>query len=110
MELKSLTCKKPLYADIIRDGGSYCFRYKDNNGKTYELFIKVVLGSPADCTRYYEPLVYLGDCNSKNVACHPTWEQAKEFMAGVKFADERFEEMKWIVDNGGWDVPKTLNK
>lgn len=107
MELKSLQCKTPEYADINRDGGSYSFGYKAKNGKRYEFFLKVVLDSPSDCKRYYEPLVFLGDCNSGNVACHPTWEQAKEFLKNISFKNERFEELKWVVNNGGWFVQKS---
>jgi hypothetical protein len=106
MELISLQCKTPGYADINRDGGSYSFGYKAKNGKHYELFLQVVLDSPADCKRYYGPLVFLGDSNTGKVVCHPTWDEVKVFLEGIKYKDTRFEELKWIVSNGGWFVPK----
>lgn len=106
MELQSLGLKKPLYADIIRDGGSYVFGFLASNGKSYELFIKVVIDSPSDCKRYYEPLVFLGDCNSKNAVAHPTWDEASVFLSNISFDNGRFNELKWIIENGGWNKPR----
>ncbi|OUS27652.1 hypothetical protein A9Q99_14535 [Gammaproteobacteria bacterium 45_16_T64] len=94
-------CRKPLMADVYRDGGSYGFVYKADKGKIYELHLPVVRESPCDCKRYYEPLVFQDNCNSGNVVEHPTWEEAKDFVSRIKFDDDRFSELKWIIENGG---------
>ncbi len=101
-----IKCTAPRFADIYRDGGSYGFGFGANDGKIYELHIKIVVDSPADCRRYYEPLLFRENCNSKDVAAHPTWHEASALIRDVKFKNERFQELKWIIDNGGWCVPK----
>lgn len=93
-------------ADIYRDGGSYGFVFRSDDGKTYEFHLKVVHQSPADCRRYFEPLVFLDNCNSGEVVEHPTWDEAKDFISKIKFKNERFNELSWIVQNRGWDAPK----
>ena len=93
-------------ADIYRDGGSYGFVFKSDDGKTYELHLPVVHQSPDDCKRYFEPLLFRDNCNSGKVIEHPTWDEAKKFISEVEFKDKRFNELKWIIENGGWAVPK----
>jgi len=103
-----LKCTAPMFADVYRDGGSYGFGFGANDGKIYELHIEIVLDSPADCRRYYEPLIFRDNCNSNDVVDHPTWKEASELIKNVKFNNERFDELKWIIDNGGWCVPKKI--
>ena len=103
-----LKCTAPRFADIYRDGGSYGFWFGANDGKIYELHIKVVIDSPADCKRYYEPLILRNNCHSEDVVVsQPTWKEASDLIKHVNFKNERFKELKWIIDNGGWCVPKS---
>ncbi|HED35098.1 MAG TPA: hypothetical protein ENJ08_12945 [Gammaproteobacteria bacterium] len=101
-----LKCTAPIFADVYRDGGSYGFGFGANDGKIYELHLRVVLDSPADCKRYYEPIIFKESCNSKEVIAHPTWKEAEQLIEKIKYDNTRFKELKWIIKNGGCAVPE----
>lgn len=96
----------PTFADIYRDGASYGLGFKSCDGEKYELHLKVVADSPPDCKRYYEPLIFRGRCRSQDVLAHPSWQETSEFLKDINFENERFVELKWIVENKGWSIPK----
>ena len=106
MNKVQLKCSSPLFADIYRDGGSYGFGFYADDGNVYELHIRVVSDSPDDCKRYYEPIIFRDNSNSEKIVSHLTWKEASKFMKDVKFENQRYQQLKRIINDGGWRLPK----
>lgn len=87
-------------ADVYRDGGSYGFFFHAYNGSRYEFFIQRDLDG-ATGNDYYEPQMFLEGVNSNNVVFSFSWKEALKFVQDLEYENERFTELKRIVENGG---------
>jgi hypothetical protein len=72
----------------------------------YQLFIKARAFEKSPDTRYKSPVIYLGDCNSNNIVKRLDWQQAKEFVAPLKYSGDslsakHFESLLRIIENEG---------
>ena len=83
-------------ADIYRDGGSRCFCFHSDDDNWYEFHLPVERCN-GDIVGYSEPVLYLNSVNDQNVIQQFSWDQAREFVSGLHFDNERFRELVDVV-------------
>ena len=95
------------YVETYRDGGSIgmAFRAKPkgifSRSKWYELFIKNRSFEEKPDTDYYEPKIYLEDCNSGKIIKELTWEDANIFVSKLSNSHENFQTLVQLIKSHG---------
>jgi hypothetical protein len=89
------------------DYGIIMFKFTNwiRQRQEYELFLGTRSFEESPDLNYHPPVIYLGDCNSKNIVKRLDWSQAKEFIAPLKCNDASsitiFERLLKIIENEG---------
>jgi hypothetical protein len=91
-------------ADIYRDGGSYGFCFDSDDGCWYEFFLKTKAFERPSSESHHPPVIYLEGCNSGKVVQSLSWQEARSFVAPLKYNNARFAELVEIVMNEGQRV------
>jgi hypothetical protein len=99
--------RKILYADIFRDGGSYGFGFEAADGRRYEFFLQTTAFSAERTTTHQAPVIYREDRNSGDIVQSLSWEEAKEFVAPLRYSDRRFDDLVKIVANEGKKITRS---
>ena len=95
-----------LYAEILRDGGSYALGFEADDGNQYELFLMTTAFSTERHTTHEVPVIYWQDCNSGRIVQSLSWKEAQEFIAPLRYSGRRFGELVKIIASGGKEHPK----
>ena len=95
-----MNVKKIWEADICRDGGSYGFSFDSDDGRRYEFFL-LTRAFDGVSTSHHPPVIYLEDVNSGQIVQRLTWQEAKQFVAPLKYDDARFAELLKIIETEG---------
>ena len=85
-------------ADICRDGGSYSLSFQADDGEWYELFVQV---KGIESNLYFEPKLYKGGVNGGLEVEVFSWSSAKNFLRGVSYSGQRYQELLQLVSNNG---------
>ena len=89
-------------ADVYRDGGSYGFCFDSDDGHWYEFFLQTrAFEEPQPQESHYPPVIYLESVNDKKPVQQLTWEEAKAFIAPLRYEGQRFQELVAVVNREG---------
>lgn len=92
-------------ADVYRDGGSYGFCFDSDDGNWYELFLGTrAFEIPTPQESHFPPVIFLESVNDKKPVRHLSWEEAMDFVAPLRFSNERFKELVSIIERSGKSV------
>ena len=81
------------HADIYRDGGSYGFTFDSDDGNWYVFFVQYDL----ETRSYQPPAIYLEGPNNDKIVREFTWEEARDFVAPLRFENHRFARLVELV-------------
>lgn len=87
--------------DICRDGGSYSLCFDAEDGHWYEFFLKTRAFDEDRSRTHHPPVIYLDGYNDGVEVARLTWEDAKSFVAPLRYESRRFSELVHIVMNEG---------
>ncbi len=85
--------------------GSYGLLFSAYDGKSYELLVETKSSQGSSVTKYNPPVIFFDDCNSSIVVKKLGWEEAKDFIARLKYDksshDNYFHEMVNVINGEG---------
>jgi hypothetical protein len=85
--------------DVCRDGGSYSLCFDADDGRWYELFLRVQLHRSRRST-HHPPVIYLEGVDGGKVVQVLTWVEARQFVASLNYDSPRFIELLKVIAVG----------
>ncbi len=90
---------------LYQSCGSYGLLFSGYDGKNYEFLVETKPSQDSSITKYNPPVIFFDDCNSSIVVKKLGWQEAKDFIARLKYDksshDNCFIEMVNVINGEG---------
>lgn len=90
---------------LYQNCGSYGLLFSGYDGKSYDLLVEAKSSQGSSIAHYNPPVIFFDDCNSCIVVKTLEWQEAKDFIAILKYDksshDNYFLEMVNVINGEG---------